>query len=217
MTGLKVSSFDKRIDELLSSLPGNDTDKGKMLGVSRQTISAWRNGDRSPKRPVVNHIANTLNVSVKWLMGFDVPREESPLPNHPDILPVTTRRIPILGAVACGEPIYAEEDFSATMAVNSNIDCDFALRCQGDSMINARIYDGDIVYVKKQEYVDDGAVVVALIDDEATLKRIYHLGDGRVMLQAENPRYAPIIIGGESETRTFRVLGKAVAFHGTIV
>ena len=105
---------------------------------------------------------------------------------------------------------------SASVALGHDIDCDFALRCKGDSMIGARIYDGDIVFIKKQDFVDDGTIAAVLIDDDATLKRVYKLSDGRIELRAANERYRPIFVGGPDDTRTFRVLGKAVAFQSLL-
>jgi len=216
MSGKKIATFEERICELLDSISGSDSEIGRTLGVSRQTVSAWRNGTRSPRGPMVEHIASTLKVSVQWLMGFDVPKTEEPF-FHPDILPTTTMRVPLMGTIACGEPILAEADIDAFAVVGRAVECDFALRCKGDSMIGARIYDGDIVFIKKQDYVDDGSIAAVLLDDDATLKRIYHLADGRVELRAENPMYKPIIVGGENETRTCRILGKAVAFQSTAI
>ena len=142
---------------------------------------------------------------------------EPSLPMHPDILPVTRHRIPLIGSIACGEPIFADEDMSASIAVDHPVDCDFALRCRGDSMIGARILDGDVVFIRKQDVVDDGSIAAVLIDDDATLKRVYHLADGRVELRAENPKYAPIVIGGENETRMCRIIGKAVGFMSATI
>ena len=78
-------------------------------------------------------------------------------------------------------------------------------------------HDGDIVFIHQQDYVDDGTVAAVLIDDEATLKRVYHLADGRIELRAANARYAPIIIGGANETRSLRILGKAIAFQSNVI
>lgn len=217
MTGEKIASFENRIGELLDSTSGTDSDKAKLLGVSRQTISAWRTGARSPRQPMIEHIASVFKVSIQWLMGFDVPQQEDQFFSHPDILPVTTRRVPLLGTIACGEPILAESDIDTLTIVSQDIKCDFALRCKGNSMIGARIFDGDIVFIRKQDYVDDGAIAAVVLDDEATLKRVYHLADGRVELRAENPTFKSIIIGGDNETRTCRILGKAVAFQSIVI
>ena len=119
-------------------------------------------------------------------------------------------------AKALGVPVSAS-DFSSYTVAGAQIDCDFALRCEGDSMIDARIYDGDVVFIRQQDYVDDGTIAAVLIDDEATLKRVYHLSDGRVELRAANARYAPIILGGENETRSLRILGKAVSFQSNVI
>ena len=162
----------------------------------------------------MEHFDGDVEAAVKAYRAMDEDRARGEaLP--PGAMPVTIRRVPLLGTIACGEPILAEADLDTFAVVGNAIECDFALRCQGDSMINARIFDGDVVFIRKQEYVDDGTIAAVLIDDEATLKRVYKLSDGRIELRAENPLYKPIMVGGEGETRTFRVLGKAVAFQST--
>lgn len=189
--------------------------------MNRSDLSQYVSGKVVPGQDKLMLLGKALHVDPVWLMGVDVPMQPLPepaaLPDHPDILPVTTQRIPLMGEIACGEPIYASEDLSASVLVNAPIACDFALRCKGDSMVDARILDGDTVFIRRQDYVDDGAIAAVLIDDEATLKRVYHLADGRVELRAANVRYAPIIVGGENDTRTVRVLGKAVGFQSAFV
>ena len=73
------------------------------------------------------------------------------------------------------------------------------------------------MFIRRQDDVDDGAIAAVMIDDEATLKRVYRLADGRIELRAANARYAPIILGGENETRSIRILGRAVAFQGSLI
>jgi repressor LexA len=115
--------------------------------------------------------------------------------------------VPLLGTVAAGLPILAQETieefitFDSPRQDNRNL---FALRVQGDSMINAGILDGDIIVARQTPVADDGEIVVALISDEATVKRIYRNGH-TIELRAENPAYAPII---EDQVT---VLGKVVA------
>ena len=196
----------KQIDILEAALPFAEAAGVKM---NKSDISQYVSGKAEPGQDKLMILCQALGVDPAWLMGYDTQ------PAHPDILPVTIRRVPLLGAIACGEPILAESDLDTFAVVGNAVKCDFALRCQGDSMINARIYDGDVVFIKKQEFVDDGTIAAVLIDDEATLKRVYKLSDGRIELRAENPVYKPIVVGGEGETRTFRVLGKAVAFQST--
>ena len=132
------------------------------------------------------------------------------------LLPVTTHRVPLLGTVHCGEPSFAEQEFESYVEAGAEIHADFALRAKGDSMTGARIQDGDIVFIRRQDTVNNGEIAAVLIDDEAALKRIRYLPGGMTMLQAENPAYEPIFIGGEGETRVVRILGKAIAFQGDV-
>ncbi len=114
--------------------------------------------------------------------------------------------IPVLGRVAAGQPILAEENLSGTLAIEDMFGQTeelFALRVRGDSMVDAGILEGDYVIVRKQDTARAGEIVVALIEDEATVKR-YQPRRGHVELVAENPRYEPIVVGRDDN---FRVLG----------
>ena len=123
---------------------------------------------------------------------------------------------PLLGEIACGEPIIAEESFECYVEAGTNIKCDFCLRARGDSMINARIYDGDIVFIRQQSIVNNGEIAAVIIDNEATLKRVYlNRAEGKLVLQAENPSYEPLVYVGE-ELDHIRILGKAVAFQSDV-
>jgi len=121
---------------------------------------------------------------------------------------------PRLGRVACGEPILAEENIETYDDVPDYVKCDFTLKCEGDSMINARIYDGDIVYVKIQETVENGQIAVVRIGDETTLKRFYK-NENTVTLMPENPLYKPLVFVNE-EINDIRIIGIAVAFTSSI-
>lgn len=135
-----------------------------------------------------------------------------------NILPLPeAKKIPLLGEIACGDPILATENISEWLQIDANIRADFALRCKGDSMINARIFDGDIVYIHQQPIVENGeiaAVIVSDINTEATLKRVY-VYDDHVVLEAENPMYKPIVFWG-ADIQKVKILGKAVAFTSFI-
>ena len=131
------------------------------------------------------------------------------------------RRVPILGSVACGEPIYKPGDGTEFIAVEDDLPCDFALIAQGDSMTGDRIYSGDIVFIRSQDQVQDGEIAAVTLDNEITLKHVRRLrgADGSVVftqLLPSNPAFAPIDIGGEDETRMVRILGKAVAVRFTL-
>lgn len=136
--------------------------------------------------------------------------------NFDNIVPITTKKIPIIGEIACGEPIFTNEEYESYVEVGASIKADYGLRAHGDSMINARIMDGDIVFIQKQETVNNGEIAAVVVEDRATLKRIYYYPqEGRIILQAENPAYAPLIYEGE-ELNNIHILGKAIAFQSDV-
>ena len=124
------------------------------------------------------------------------------------------RKIPLVGTIACGEPILAEENIEEYVGIPKHIKADFALICKGDSMINARIFDGDVVYIRQQDTVENGEIAAVLIDNEATLKRV-RLFDDHISLEPENPMYKPFVYWNE-EMNSVRILGKAVAFTSAV-
>ena len=129
---------------------------------------------------------------------------------------IETKKFPLLGNIACGEPIMANEEVDLYVEAGANIQADFCLKAKGDSMIGARIYDGDIVFIRKQPMVEDGEIAAVIIDDEATLKRIYYDQEAGVLqLFAENPQYKTMRFSGE-ELDHIRIIGKAVAFQSDI-
>lgn len=128
-----------------------------------------------------------------------------------NLLPLPkTKKVPLVGTIACGTPITAVENIEDYIDMSEDVHADFALRCKGDSMINARIFDGDIVYIRQQPDVENGEIAAVLIDDEATLKRVFKHKDS-LELRAENPTFPSLYYEG-SELETIRILGKAVAF-----
>lgn len=138
------------------------------LGVSRSTVSMWEIGASQPDNDNLLQLAQILNISLDVLLGNDASSAE----DASYVLPVQIKRVPLLGNIACGEPIFAEEEHGEYIYTSDALDVDFCLRAQGDSMIGARIYDGDIVFVRRQDMVDDGEIAAVLIGDEATLKRV---------------------------------------------
>ena len=180
-----------------------------LLGTTKQVISRYETNQRVPQLTVVEAFARNLNVPITVLTG-----EGGGLPDP--IEGENSRMVPILGAVACGEPIFSPGDGSEYVCVERGIPCDFALIAQGDSMTGDRIYSGDIVFIRRQDQVRDGEIAAVAVDNELTLKRVRRLRgpDGQVaftQLLPSNPSYVPIEIGGLGETRNVRILGKAVA------
>ena len=181
-------------------------------GVGKSIVAKWERGDvKNIRRDNLAALADVLRVSPLVLME----REEfapNPVTDIPGIVPLPkTYTVPLLGEIACGDPILAEQNIADQIPVPEHIKgADFALTCRGDSMINARIHDGDIVYIRQQPDVDDGDIAAVLIDNEATLKRVYKM-PGRLQLRAENPAYPPINVEGD-DLENVRILGKAIAF-----
>lgn len=180
------------------------------VGVTEATVQRWESGNiKTVRHEKIAKLSEVLKVSPAALMGW-----EEPLPSN--IMPLPEmKKVPLIGNIACGTPILAEENITDYIDLPGHIRADYALTCRGDSMINAGIRDGDIVYIRKQETVENGQIAAVLVgDDEATLKRFY-LMDGKVTLNAENPAYPPMVYVGE-EIRAVHVIGLAIAFTHAI-
>ena len=129
---------------------------------------------------------------------------------------VTSQRpgqIPVVGVVTAGVPILALENQEGTIAWEGDPKC-FALRVRGDSMVGARLFDGDLVFIRRQSDVDDGQIAAVIIDGQATLKRVYHVPGGLHLL-SENPKYPPMRFTFDNHD-DIRILGLAVSFHSTL-
>lgn len=241
----KAATFAERLNELLKVKGITKSELAKRCDIDRSNITRYCRGDYEAKQDVVYRIANAMNVSPTWLIGYDVamekdypafeemkawgtelerrssfditkflpPELQRPLVKNAISVP-KMHAVPLVGTIACGTPILAEQNIEGDVSAPEHVHADFALRCQGDSMINARIFDGDIVYIRQQETVDDGEIAAVLINDEATLKRV-HLFDDHVVLEPENPQYRPIVLWG-NDMNTVRILGKAVAFTSVV-
>lgn len=182
---------------------------GKACNTTKQTIFKYENGvvtniplDR------LERMADILNVAPAYLMGWNT--ESIPLPDN--VTPIGRfNKVPLLGEIACGEPILAEQNIIDYVDAPGHIRADYALVCHGDSMINAGIRDGDIVYIRQQDMVDNGQIAAVIIDnEEATLKR-FHYDGNTVILSPANDTMAPRSFTGEA-MNSVRVLGRAVAF-----
>lgn len=200
-----------------------------LCGLSNGYISMLEKGTNPgtgaplrPQLPSLKKIAAGMGLTLHDLFtmadDLDVDLSSDPLPDElPDnILPMPDmRRIPLLGTIACGEPILAEENLDGEVDIPAHVQADFALRCKGDSMITARIFDGDIVYIRRQEDVNSGEIAAVLIGDEATLKRVYKY-PGRLELRPENPTF-PVLQFEGPQLEDVRIIGKAVAFTSNII
>ncbi len=186
------------------------------VGTSKQTVFRYETQEiTNIPAEKIELIASALGTTPSYLMGWES-EESAELSLYSNISPIAKKRIPMLGEIACGEPIYAEEHHETYVCASGDIDADFCLKAHGDSMIGARIYDGDIVFVKRQSAVDNGDIAAVVINDEATLKRVYYYPkENKLILAPENAKFAPMSFSG-AELDTITILGKAVAFQSAI-
>lgn len=183
-----------------------------LVGVTDSSISQYESGKKTPSFEMALKLAEALDCESADLVTT---RSNTPEPLPESIIQIPSMQsLPLVGTVACGAPIFAEENIEEIVTAPENVHADFALRCKGDSMINARIFDGDIVYIRMQNTVSDGEIAAVLVDDDATLKRIYQFPD-HIILAPENPQYRPIVFW-EDEMNHIRILGKAIAFTSVI-
>lgn len=214
-----MSKFSDRLRSLRVASELSQSDFAKLIKLSKSSVNMYERGEREPGLDTLERIADYFNVDMDYLLGkSDIVNKScwaSQLPTARNIIPMPQmRRIPLLGSIACGAPILAEEHIEDYVDIPRHIAADFALTCKGDSMINARIFDGDIVYIRQQEEVVNGEIAAVLVDNEATLKRIRLFAD-HISLEPENPQYRPIVLWNE-EMNTVRILGKAVAFTSSV-
>ena len=211
-----MSDFSARLVALRQRRGYSQEQLALKMGITKQTISNYERDIRSPDRETIERLANILDCSVGYIMGteeeinaqrkLDEIRADSialaekkinallDQPSLPsNVRPISAlhrQRVPLIGGVAAGEPIYDPED--AGIYVESPVDADAAITIHGDSMVPTYL-DGDLVYVKARPDVPEGAVAVVFLDDEATLKHVYKRPTG-LTLWSDNTAYAPMNI-----------------------
>lgn len=216
---MKQSDFASRLSQALEARGMKAADLSKKTKVAEGTISCYINGRYEAKQNRVQVFAEALNVNPAWLMGYDVPMEAerptskptSSTPIPPGFMPMPKmKKVPLIGAIACGDPITALQNREGDVDVPEDVRCDFALKCHGDSMVGAGIHDGDVVYINIQPEVENGEIAAVRIGDEATLKRVYYSGDTLTLMPA-NAAFAPMVYTGETLNEV-HIEGKAVGY-----
>lgn len=200
----------ERIKARRLSLQMTLEDVAKIVGCTRATVQKYENGliSNIPYERIIL-IAKALETSPGVIMGWD-----EPLPSNIQPMP-SFRKVPRIGRIACGEPITAEQNIEDYDPVPDYIRADFTLVCKGDSMINARIFDGDIVCISQSSEVHSGDIAAVLVDgEEATLKRV-RLFEDHIILEPENPTYRPFSFWGEDMNKV-RIIGKATHFISAV-
>jgi len=226
-----MSTIGKKIQQRRKDLGLTQEELATRMGYkSKSTINKIELGKNDIPQSKIVRFAEALNTSPSYLMGWEEDPNESRQTRFEhslgafslassilaELRPVTKKRLPVLGNVACGEPIFANEEHETYIEADADVRADFCLTAKGDSMINARIFDGDILFVKSQDTVDDGEIAVVLIDNEATVKRVYYDKENNIItLVPENPTYKPLRYTGE-QLNQIRILGKVISGQYTV-
>lgn len=228
-----MSDFSARLVALRQRRGYSQEQLALKMGITKQTISNYERDIRSPDREMIERLANILDCSVGYIMGteeeinaqrkldemradgialaekkLDALLDQPDLP--PNVRPISAlhrQRVPLIGGVAAGEPIYDPED--AGVYVESPVEADAAITIHGDSM-EPTYLDGDQVYIKCRPDVPEGAVAVVFLDDEALIKHVYKRPTG-LTLWSDNPNYAPMLIEYEDYTNV-RIFGVPVGY-----
>lgn len=205
----------ERIKELRLARGMSQFELAQKVGYEgRSAISKVENGGRDISQSMIQKYADALGVTPTYLLYGD--DAESSTPTYPGIIYPKMRRVPLLGKVACGKPIYSPNYDDGYALINTDVIADFALETKGDSMAGAGIAEGDVVFFVEAEQVDNGQIAAVFIDNEVTLKRVYYYPEqNKLLLAAENPKYPPMVYTG-TELDGIRIIGRAVAYQHII-
>ena len=219
-----MAKIAERLKTALEIRDISQSELSRKTGIGKSSISTYLTGEYEPKQKNIYKMALALNVNEAWLMGADVPMErqdtaashiQNPIAANITPLPAM-KEWQVLGATACGKPLHREL-LDETILAPADIKADIVFRCVGDSMINARIFDGDAVFIHLQPEVENGQIAVVRVGDEYTLKRVY-VFDDYVELRAENPTVKTILLRGpELAPDNYEVVGLAVAFLSSVL
>lgn len=218
-----MAKFGERLRLLRNEKSWSQLYLASLLEISKSSVNMYERGEREPGLETLEAIADIFNVDLDYLLGKSDTRNRaewslSVFGGTPpqNIVPLAKmQRVPLVGQIACGTPILAEENIEDYVDLPNHIRADFALTCKGDSMINAGIRNGDVVYIRKQDQVENGQIAAVMVgEEEATLKRFYFDGQ-TVTLLAENPAISPMVYTGEAAA-AIHIIGLAVAYTHAI-
>lgn len=211
-----MATFSERLKSLRSEKGWSQQRLADELNLSKSSINMYERGEREPGFETMEAIADTFNVDMDYLYGRTDIKIAEPIqftsaavPPGFEPLPRMVKK-PLIGDIACGQPITAEQNIADYVDVPESVHCDFCLRCHGNSMVDAGIQDNDVVYIRAQPEVEDGEIAAVRIGGEATLKRVYYDGQSLTLMPA-NSSYRPKTYSGQ-ELENIRIEGKAVGF-----
>lgn len=171
-----------------------------LLGTTKQTVSRYETGERKANQDILFKLSEIFKVSID---DFFPSKKEN------EAKEIVFTKLPIVGTVSCGNGVLAYQDIDGYEEVPTSWlnGCEyFFVRAKGDSMMNARIMDGDLLLIRRQDDVENGEIAAVLIDDEIVLKRVYKTND-TIILQSENPKYQPIVLQ-RNDMKDVRIIGK---------
>ena len=204
-----MKDFKSRLAEAMTEKNIKAAELSRRTGISKPRLSQYRNGVYVPKADAICAIAQALGVSEAYLLGTS---------DDPKVSADGSRfkALPVVGEIACGYPVFANQESNGIVITDADTDADFCLIAKGDSMKDARICNGDIVFIKKADMVENGEIAAVIINDEATLKKVYYYPESdKLMLLPENKNYEPLVFTG-AELDKIHIIGRAVAFKSEI-
>ena len=208
-------TFAKNFSHYLELKGITRADVSRLLGYPETTLANWANGVNYPRIDKIQELADFFGIKKSDLIEDKI---DNIINRHPDLHPIRKiRSVPILGTIACGTPIWAEENFEGYIGIDPmHMDGEFALICKGDSMVDANIHDGDIVLMKKTSDVEDGRIAAVFIEDATTLKKVYKR-DNSLVLQPCNKNYGPIVYSAkEAEDNGIQIIGECVGVYHAV-
>lgn len=189
----------RRIAQVRRERGYNQEELAEMALINRTTLARYETGMVEPGAIALSRIADALNVTTDELLC----RTEK----LPPFISIVRNTVPVVGEIACGTPITAEQNIEGFADLPDGVNADFALKCKGDSMLPT-FQEGDLVLIRMQPEVNDGQIAAVGIDGEATLKHFYRQPGG-VLLVSDNPKFAPLFFPAESAPVVY---GLAVGF-----
>ena len=205
-----MTDFKTRLASAMADKNMRAAELSRRTGISKPRLSQYLSGVYIPKADAICAIAVALGVAEGYLLGT------SDSPNIAFDPNTKYKVLPVIGEIKCGYPVFSAEEDSDLVVTDADTDADFCLIAKGDSMKDARICNGDIVFIKKADSVNNGEIAAVVINNEATLKRVYYYPESnKLMLLSENSNYEPIVYVGE-ELESIHIIGKAVAFKSEI-
>ena len=205
-----MNDFRARLIHAMNKKNVKAAELSRRTGISKPRLSQYVNGVYIPKADAICAIASALGVSEGFLLGNS--DELTAIPGSS----TKFKLLPLIGEISCGYPVFANQEDDGAIVTDIDTDADFCLIANGDSMKDARICHGDTVFIKKTDMVNNGEIAAVIINDEATLKRVYYYPDAKkIVLIPENANYQPLVFEGK-ELDKIHIIGRAVAFKSAV-